>query len=343
MKTSGLSLSIAVLALGASTIYLAMQLSEERAHSGELATETRALNARIAELEKARAGFRHVTSGTFARADAAPGTSIGAVLPPPSAASSESRAAVVGPGGATVMNGAAMPHSEAFQKMMRAQLRAQNKQLYADAGTQLGLSLEDASKLVDLLTEQYAGGIGIAEDSMNPQERARLMNEVRRETDAKIAGLLGPERLKLLEQYQQTIPARQELDSLAHQIEGSDAASLSDDQRKRLLTALVDEKNRIPAPNYSRGTTGEDYRKAYFDWQDDYNTRVAAQFRSILNAEQYAAYDQYQQWQNEMNAQMRMASGPDGSVIYSAVAPGTIVGETAILTTTSEDERRKEP
>jgi len=52
MKTSGLSLSIAVLAFGASTIYLAMELSKERAHSEQLADATRALNARIAELEK---------------------------------------------------------------------------------------------------------------------------------------------------------------------------------------------------------------------------------------------------------------------------------------------------
>ena len=71
MKTSALSLSIAVLAFGASTIYLAVQLSEERAHSEQLADASRALNARIAELEKARdegrfAMKRHVREHQFA-------------------------------------------------------------------------------------------------------------------------------------------------------------------------------------------------------------------------------------------------------------------------------------
>jgi outer membrane murein-binding lipoprotein Lpp len=71
MKTSGLSLAIAVLAFAASTIYLAVQLSEERAHSEQLVDATRALNARIAELEKVRdegpvRNERHVREHQFA-------------------------------------------------------------------------------------------------------------------------------------------------------------------------------------------------------------------------------------------------------------------------------------
>jgi outer membrane murein-binding lipoprotein Lpp len=332
MKTSGLSLSIAVLAFGASTIYLAVQLSEERANSEQLADATRVLNARIAELEKAREAQLPV-SGSFGAINMAPAVTMSAPPPPPSVSTE-----------AILKNGPHFPaRSEAFQKMMtaqmRAHIRAQNKQTYSDVGTQLGLSREDAGRLVDLLTNQQLDGMGISVESTDPEERVRLMNEARRDDEAKIADLLGPEKLKLLRQYQQTIPARQELDVVAQQIEGSDAAALSDDQRARLLAALVEERNRIPKPDHSRGTAGEDLSKAYVDWQDDYNARIAEQFRGILNTEQYAAYDQYQQWQKEMNAQMRMSAGPNsGAVVYSAVAPGTIVGETAILTTTSETE-----
>lgn len=331
MKASGLGLSIAVVAFGASSIYLAVQLNEERAHSEQLAEATRALNARIAELEKARPDTRYAMSGTFSAINAAPGSIISAA--PPSPAASQSRGVET-----TVMNGPPLPlQSEAFRKMMRTQMRAQNKKIYADVGSHLGLSRDDANKLIDLLTDQNSDGFGISRET-DPAERARLLNDAQRENEAKIADLLGPEKLKSLREYQQNIPSRQELDMLAQQIEGSDAASLNDEQRKRLLAALVEERNRIPAPGYSRGTTSEEYMKAYGDWQDDYNARVAAQFRGILNTEQYAAYDQYQQWQKEMNAQLRMASGPSGGVIYSAVAPGTIVGESAIVTTTSESE-----
>ena len=129
-------------------------------------------------------------------------------------------------------------------------MRAQNKQMYADVGSQLGLSREDASKLIDLLTDQHVDGMAISREATDPTERMRLMNEARRENQAKIADLLGPEKLKLLEQYQQTIPVRQEVDMLARQLEGSDAAPLSDDQRKRLLAAIIEERKLVPPPDY---------------------------------------------------------------------------------------------
>lgn len=338
MTTSGLGLSIAVLAFGASTIYLAVQLGKERAHSEQLATETRALNARIGELEKARAEPRVAMSGVFSAINTQPGESVSVTLPPPSTATrTEARADMLE---SVVVNGPSMqPSSEAFRKIIRSQMRAQNKQLYADIGAQLGLSKEDASKLIDLLTDQHVDGMGISRETTDPNERMRLMNEARRENQAKIADLLGPEKLKQLEQYQQTIPARQEMDMLARQIEGSDADPLSSDQRKQLLAALIEERSRIPAPDYRRIAASEDFRKAYLDWQDDYNARIAAQARGILDAEQYAAYDQHQQWQKEMNEQMRSAVGPSGVTL-----PAAFVGETAVLTLTAPDEKPdKEP
>ena len=52
MKPSFLGLLIAAVAFGASTIYLAVQLNEERAQADQFIEESRALNARIAELEE---------------------------------------------------------------------------------------------------------------------------------------------------------------------------------------------------------------------------------------------------------------------------------------------------
>jgi hypothetical protein len=345
MKTSTLTLSIATLAFGASTIYLAQRLHEELAHSDQVSREVGELNARIAELEKARAEPRFAQSGVFGAIDTPPGTVVSALPPPPPApGKSEPRADRVE---AVVVNGPPMPpRGEAFQKMIRSQMRAQNKQIYADVGAQLGLSKQEASKLIDLLTDQQASGIAISHDTTDATERMRLMNEARRENEAKVAELLGPEKLALLEQYQQTIPVRQELEMLSRQLEGSDAAPLSDDQRKRMLAALLEERKRIPTPNYSSGTAREDFAKAYVAWQDDYNARVADQARGILNSEQYAAYDEYQQLQKEMReqAQAHMIAGPRGGVVFSAAAPGTVIGETAILTTApASEEKDKEP
>lgn len=338
MKTSGLSLSIAVLAFGASTIYLAVQLSEERAHSEQLAEATRALNARIAELEKTRDGNRLAVNGTFGSVNLPPGATLNTQLPPPSAASEAQPDELA----AIPVNGPFMPpQGEAFRKMMRAQMRAHNKLLYADVGAQLGLTREEVNKLIDLLTDQQAG-LGIPSEVTDPAEIQRLMDETLRENKAKIASLLGPEKFQSFEEYQQSLPARYELDVLARQIEGSDAAPLNNDQRKRLLAALVEERKRTPMPQFSGDTDQGDFAKTYSDWQEDYNARVGAQARNILNNEQYAAYDDYQNWQREMNEQMNRAhiqAGGNGNVMFTTAAPGVIVGETAVVTPTKSVER----
>lgn len=342
MKPSILTLSIATLAFGGSTIYLAQRLNDESALSEQLSRETSALTARIAELEKARAEPPFAVAGSFGAADMAPGQvmSVGA----PSMARDEPRGDAIG---AVAVNASALhaPRSEAFQKMIRAQLRAQNKQLYADVGTLLGLSKEDASKLIDLLTDQHVDGIGISRETQDPAERMRLMNEARRENEAKIAELLGAEKLGLLEQYQQSIPVRQELDMLARQLEGSDADPMNADQRKRMLAALLEESKRIPAPSYSRGTTREDFAKAYVNWQDDYNARIAERARGILSSAQYAAYDDYQQLQKEMREQVSVSAGSSGSVMFTTAAPTMTmtVGDGVATTTTSEEKPPKSP
>ena len=337
MKASGLSLAIAVLAFGASTIYLAVQLSEERAHSEQLADATRALNARIAELEKSRKGLPAMQRQLW-RDQRGAGCDDGCY-----ATAGEFRSISRRSSRRTVVNAPFMePHSEAFQKMMRSQLRAHNKQIYADVGTQLGLTRDEANKLIDLLTDQQAGGIGISQDVTDMAERERLTEAAMRENKAKIADLLGPEKLKSLEEYQQSIPSRMELDMVVRQLEGSDATTLSDDQRKRLLVALIEERKRIPVPVPSAVGDPKDYDKAYSDWQDDYDARVASQARTILNSEQYAAYDDYQKWQKEMRDQMprwRIQPSGGGTVMFSTATPGTVVEATIVTTSSDTDEK----
>jgi len=341
MKASGLSLSIAVLAFGASTIYLAVQLSEERARSEQLAEASRALNARIAELEKAREQNRVVMNGTFGAASLGAGAPLGALPPPPppaakSATGSEAPETVV-------MNAPPMPpRGEAFQKMIRSQMRASNRQLYADVGPELGLTREETSKLIDLLTDQQVAGLGISRDVTDHAERQRLVEQAMRDNKARIAELLGTEKLKLLEEYQQSIPARQELDMLARQIEGSDAAALTADQRKRLLAALTEERSRVPVPSISADTARNDIAKLYANWQDDYETRLAAQARGILNSEQFKAFDEYQQAQKEMREQMnamRAQSGGNSDGFFINASPGVVMGETAVITSTVTEEK----
>lgn len=55
-KTS-LALGLAALAFATSTIYLGLQLREERMRAAQVAAQSQALEARVAEIEKARAAL----------------------------------------------------------------------------------------------------------------------------------------------------------------------------------------------------------------------------------------------------------------------------------------------
>jgi hypothetical protein len=347
MKPSVLGLAIAALAFGASTIYLAVQLNDERAQADKVAESVAALNARIAELEKVRE-HRFAASGVFgAESMAQGGIAMGPPPPPPEAGEAKGNA----PEGAVFTNGPMPPRSEAFEKMMRTNLRANNKRLYADIGEKLGLSKDDANKLINMLTDQQIGNFGQMRDAnvADPAERQRLREEALREDQAEIENFLGASKTAALREYQETIPARLEMDQLNRQLEGADAV-LTEDQQKRMLAALIEERKRIPMPQMTDDASHEDYAKAYADWQSDYNERVDAQAHSILNTEQLTAYNEYQQWQKEMREQMvtrRGARGlrgvPGGNVTFTTSAPimGTAEVAIAVAAPAPEEKPRK--
>jgi hypothetical protein len=343
MKASIWGLAVAAVAFGASTIYLSVQLNEERAQADKLAELTRGLNARIAELEKVRE-HRFAASGTFGDvAMSQSGRPMGP--PPPPAEMGEAKADVA----ETVSFGAPPPRSEAFEKMMRTNLRANNKRLYADIGERLGLSKEDTSKLIDMLTDQQVDNFGHMRGSnVDAAERKSQMDEARREDQAELENFLGASKAAELRDYQETIPARMEMEQLARQLEGADA-TLTDAQQKRMLAALVEERKRIPMPQFSENTNPDEYSKAYAEWQNDYNERVNAQARSILNSDQMTAYSDYQQWQKEMQQHMvtrgvsRGQRVPGSNITFSAVTM-PISGEAAtVMVPPPPEEKPRKP
>jgi hypothetical protein len=328
MKPSFLGLLIAAMAFGASTIYLAVQLKEERAQADHFIEESRALSARIAELEKARAeleqlrlaGGGAVTSGALAQggkpAGLAPDAAI-AQLPATAEAPAESAGDRAGP--------SAMPQpSEAMMKMRRTQLRANNKRLHADIGEKLGLSNEDANKLIDLITDQQMAGMarGRQERTADASGDTRYYSyEVNQQKNmAEITALIGADKAELYKTYQETMPARQEVNMLERQLEGNDS-TLSKDQRDRMITALAEERKRVPEPKFSESASREEHTKAALAWQEDYQERAATRARSILSSEQLETYNEYQQWNREMRQQFEArraargsgAGGPPGS------------------------------
>jgi hypothetical protein len=323
MKPSFLGLMIAAIAFGASTVYLSVQLKEERAQADRFIEESRVLSARIVELEKSRADLEELSLAGGAPVTSMAMTQSGGASPPAEPATASQLPATpeapleTGPRAGQPMSPA---RSEAMQKMRRAQLRANNKRLHSDIGDKLGLSREESSKLIDLLTDQQmaamrggrqersADGTRSTRQQINPQDNL-----------AEVTALIGADKAELYRQYQETMPARQEVSMLERQLEGADS-SLSKDQRDRMITALADERKRVPEPKYSESGSREDYSRAVLAWQEDYQERAATRARSILDSEQLTTFTEYQQWNREMRAQFEArrsargnAGGPPGS------------------------------
>lgn len=304
MKSPILGLALSTVAFGASTIYLWQQLGEQREQSAAVRKANTELTARVAELEQRRAEFverRIAGPGTFGGPAHLEASLQPANAPPP-------------PENKQVWSMVSRDHNpppmpEAMMKMMRANVRAQNKRMYFDLQSKLGLTDAQTSDLFDLLADQQTAGF---KGPRNPDPEAAReyweAEQARRKTA--IEDLLGPAKAAEFADYQKSMPARSELMMISQQLEGVETP-LNDDQRTRLLDALVAERDRIPTPNYSDGQSPEDMRKAYDQWQSDYEKRVADAARSILTSTQYETYDEYQQWQREMREQFAK-QGPGG-------------------------------
>lgn len=328
MKAPLLALGVASVAFGVSSIYLWHQLDEERARSAQVAETARKLDARIAELEQARAQLdqrRIAGNGGFVagsiNALSGPQTINPGPPVPPEAHGKD------GAGDRPVWTMRRAEPSPAMQRMMKTQMRANLKTTYADVGARLGLSKETTSKLIDLLAEQQAAGFAMSRDFKDDAEARAHWDQVQRDNESAIADLIGADKVMGLQEYQQTIPARQEFEMLSRQLESSDAR-LSEDQRKKLLAVYIEERARVPQPAYDEGTDPANYSKDMIAWQDDYNKRVSDEASRILNSDQLAAYNEVQQWQKEMreNFAAAAASSPGGVTSLRRIGPGGPAG-----------------
>jgi hypothetical protein len=306
MKGSTLGLVVAVAVCATSTFYFWHELGEANARADEVTAASQKLKDRIAELERARvhlADRRFPGGGMFGGGSLAQGGPGPASAAPPDGESAakedETRVAAFRP-----------DRSPAMQKMMRTQMRANFKRMYADLASQLGLSKDDANKLYDMLADQQIGAMERFRDSEESGDPRKRWEDVQRDQQAELANFLGADKAEALQKYQESMPARGEVEMIARQLEGSDAG-LSDDQRKHLVAALTEERERVPPPEYVEGADSEQYQKSMAEWQDAYNERAAARAKSILNSEQQTAYTEYQQLQKEMREQFATL-GPPG-------------------------------
>lgn len=298
MKPSTLGLLIAAVAFGASTIYLTVTLREERAQADEVLAKMQALQSRIAELETVRAEvlpFDQDEPGAAPPVAGAPGAM-------PAASHTVSEGVTEPPEPGRFGNRPPPPTSDAGRNVLRNNMRATARRLYEDAEEKLGLTKDQANRLIELLTDQQMARMEQMRTGGNDgRTRGRAM-EPTAEDLAQISAVIGADRMALFKDYQQTLPARQEVEVITRQLEGADL-SLSEDQRDRMVAALTEERTRVTAPVFADFATREEYNEKMTEWQADYNERASSRVRGILDSKQFKSYDEYQQWQLERRQQ----------------------------------------
>jgi hypothetical protein len=357
MKTPVLALGIAAAAFASSSFYLWSQLREERARAAQVEDATRKLNERIAQLEKARTPF----SSPVVKGDAVVAGQARQETGKDAAATSP--IAAPDPGAVAQWSQDVQRYREppeAMQKMMRAQMRAMNRQQYAEICAALGLDKETTDKLMTLMAEQAMRPFEPGAWA-NPADLQGQMKERQRIEQSEIADLIGADKAQALQDYKDSVPARAEADMLAQQLEGNDVP-LNDGQMKKLRQVFVEERARVPAPELEAGNDPLKYMHAMNDWQDDYNRRVAERANHILSAEQQRVYSEIQQWQDQMRkgwtTSMPMDAAVSGAgtdnffvVQPAGVVPGVALQGVAVSATVApaqpaapaNEEPRKKP
>ncbi len=334
MRALILGLAAGTVAFAGSSIYLWQQLDVEREHSAQFEKSTQDLKTRVAELEKARnelAQRRVARSAGFVTGSFRSGETM--VLPPPP----PSVAPKAGEPEQAVWTVQRQEPSPAMKKMMRNQMRASNKRLYAEVGDKLRLNKDTTNKLIDLITEQQAGGMNFFVPGDDPAEAARHSEEVMRDNETAINDLIGPDKAMALKEYQETIPARMDVENLVRQLENNEV-QVSEEQRKKLVAVYIEERARVSYPVPYDGIDPETYGKSMVAWQDDYEKRVSAEASRILDSAQLSAYNEIQQWHKEMRAQYTPVPGgamhlrrgvPANAMMFSTAAPAIAVDVTA--------------
>jgi hypothetical protein len=151
------------------------------------------------------------------------------------------------------------------------------------------------------------------------EARTNAINAVaerQKATQDQIKALLGDEKFAQYEDYQKTVGDRMVLNQFQQQSAGTET-ELRDDQMKRLVALIKEERARIPPfidedPSKSAESLQKVFNSELFDkqmqWQEDLNKRVQSRAGAVLTPEQLKEYVEFQESQlNMQKFGMKMA------------------------------------
>jgi hypothetical protein len=334
-------LAVATTSLAVASVQYARQASTQRERADTEMALRQKQEARVAQLERDHARLEKEIASLQAAASEAPQVAAVATppAPPPKAGA---RAAGQGDGVWTAIDrndpnapprafspfrGPGFMDTAAGRNYLKSRTKMAMRRLHQDMGSALGLSEEKESQLLDLLADQQARVSERFRNAGNADpQRPFDMREVQQKNNAEIAGLIGQDKMDEWQAYQQSLPDRSQVNMVNQQLTEAGVPAMTENQRAEMLAAVTDERRNRPQPTLTPGTTPEEQFAQSSEWQAEYEKAVLERAKSILSAEQYRAYKEFQDFQSEMRKSVPRLSGPTGAPVRF----NTVVGDVAV-------------
>ena len=241
--------------------------------------------------------------------------------------------------GAGFMKGIAkMFKDPEMRKMMRGQQQMGVRMMYGDLAKELGLTPDEANKVIELLTDRQMEASAKAMDAMDgsadPARTAASAEEAQKvvaDYDAQMKNLLGEERTKKLNDYERTMGDRMAIQQYSSSFTSA-GVPLDDAQKQGLLNVMKEERLKQPPGPFDPGSknvaaqmkamqSGEGLDQALAS-QRDLNQRVLTRARTVLNPDQMTAFESAQKAQVDMQEMgIKMAKGMFGKDENADPAP----------------------
>jgi hypothetical protein len=308
MKNTTLLLGGIAAALAATSIYLGTQLADSRQRLAQESAARGADEERIRQLEGQRRNFQ--ASMWSDRTVSAPAAVKAAA---PVTPARNPRFANLGPpdgfmppwarGGdrrGDYDNTPAGQHARLVDEQVRL------RRMYTDMPKALGLDAARADKLFNMLADRQMSAED-AERAYSGDRAGRQALEAQQAEDLNTAiqDMFGSQTAEEFQQYQQSVPARRQVDRMSENMAAVNAP-LNDTQRASLVTAMVAEQQAVPRPERpTDGPPDAQYQAQLLDWQQDYSARVQARVEPLLTPQQQAAYNEQVELQNARRANQR--------------------------------------
>lgn len=150
----------------------------------------------------------------------------------------------------------------------RARAAAALRRLYDGLGRELALEAEQQAQVLQLLINQQIEQLDtFRQFAHDPAAMNQAMTELLDRNQTALMTALGDKYLAF-EDYQKSLGERMQIEQAALQLEAA-GVPLRDEQRRRVLDVMVDERERTPRPAWTAGTSPEQALAQQREWQDD--------------------------------------------------------------------------